>query len=641
MIYSLFEGVTRRAFMLGMATSLLMVSINSYLGLKVGLIEEGYNVCVLLAVLFLLLRTAKKRKMLTPHEAVVVGTMGSAGGSLAFMAHFFGALTLAGDPLGLWEMVIFVCVTSAVGLVLSVPMRQLFIVVEELRWPTGRVAISLIEALQKGADSMQPRVLGLFGGLAFLYMILSGGIGWFPEVSFLAAIGLGVYGVGIAWSPFLLGAGYLIGLRVGFGFLVGGVVLWAIGPYIPLDLTPPILPDDHGFHVIRPDRWVWPGVGAVVACGLTGLAIRWRTVINAVKSLKGMAAQGDTDRMFSGKTLIILSIVVFALTATIFTLYFKVSLQYIVVGLVLVGTILTLISTRAAGETAFNPVRVMGIILMVVFFGMGETDKTVLLLAAGLAAGAIGQAGVLTQDIYAGRHFKVRSIQLLALQAIAVLPNALVMALVFDLLTRRYALGTTDGLAAPVSVIWHSVARVLSGEALPPHAGMAMWIGALGGIVVTLLDYWAGKRISFVSACNGLREKALAGEFVEEGRVSDEKIRRACGEAGLLEAHVKGHSVSLWLHGCSIVRRHLDVDDVVPPLRTMWKYFPHSLGITLAMIIPIYFGITFFLGAVFMCYLLPKVLKTDDDTLNSLAAAGIVGEGAGGLVAAVVAVLLG
>lgn len=640
-IRSLFEGVTKRAFMLGMATSWVMVAINSYLGLKVGVIEEGYTVCVLLAFLVILLRAAKNRQMLTPHECVVVGTMGSAGGSLAFLAHFFGALTMAGDPLSVTEMVIFVGMTSMLGLVLSVPMRQLFIVVEKLPWPTGRVAISLIEALQKGTASMQPRILGFFGGLAFIYLVLAGGLGWFPEVSLIAVLGFSAYGVGIAWSPFLLGAGYLIGFRVGFGFLVGGFILWAIGPYIPFDLTPPIKPDDLGFHVIRPDRWVWPGVGAIVACGLTGLAIKWRTVINAVKSLKGLTAQSDTDKMFSGKTLTILSIVAFALAAAVFALYFKIALQYIIVGLVLVGTILTLISTRAAGETAFNPVRVMGIILMVIFFGMGETDKVVLLIAAGLAAGAIGQAGVLTQDIYAGRHFKVKSIQLLALQAITVLPNALIMAFVFDLLTRKYTLGAEGGLAAPVSVIWYSVAKVLSGDKLPQYAGMAMWLGALGGIAVTLLDHYAGKKMSFVSTVNAMRKRVLEGEFLDEkGDPDPKKICAACAESGLPGASAIEDEIPYFLYRCSNRRTASTVDRELPPLRTLWSYAPHSFGITLGMILPIFYDVTFFLGAVMMCFVLPKVLKTDDDTLNSLAAAGIVGEGAGGLVAAIVASLL-
>jgi hypothetical protein len=39
-----------------------------------------------------------------------------------------------------------------------------------------------------------------------------------------------------------------------------------------------------------------------------------------------------------------------------------------------------------------------------------------------------------------------------------------------------------------------------------------------------------------------------------------------------------------------------------------------------------------------LCYIIPKVLKTDNDTLNTLAASGIVGEGVGGLGVAILKV---
>lgn len=57
------------------------------------------------------------------------------------------------------------------------------------------------------------------------------------------------------------------------------------------------------------------------------------------------------------------------------------------------------------------------------------------------------------------------------------------------------------------------------------------------------------------------------------------------------------------------------------------------------MILPVCYDVSFFVGAVVLCWLLPKVLKTDDDTLNSLAAAGIVGEGVGGLFVAILVAL--
>jgi uncharacterized oligopeptide transporter (OPT) family protein len=549
------QGVTLRSWVWGFILALVMCSVNTFLTLKVGIIEEG---AVVTFLIFMIFTKIFSKTEVTKAEAVMVATMGSAGGSLSFIANFFAALSLAGSPLVWWEMALFSITTSVVGLILAIPMRQLFVVKDPLPWPTAKVAISAIDAVVDVEDSMQPRILGFFGIAAILYVFASAGLHWFPEVSLIAAFGLSSYGVGIAWSPFILGAGYLIGLRVGWGFLVGGFVLLGMGLFIP--------------NIGAPHKFIWPGVMALVTCGLTGLVLNWRTIVGALKSLTRMTEVDKSDQIVSGRTLIFLLIFAVIFALVILTGVFKVAAPVVIVGLAIGGIVFNIIATRAAGETAFNPVRVMGVMLQGVFAAMGSSAPAANLIGAGAAAGSIGQTGVLTQDTFFGRHFKVPAkIQFLG-QAVVLIPIALVCAFVYQLVSNTYVIGS-DSLPSPVAVMWAAMADIFGGKAeFPQYAIGAMWIGGIGGIVLAVLDQVAAKN-----------------------------IRKARTEEA----------------------------------KTLWNFWPHSLGITLGMILPIFYDVSFFVGAVVLCLILPKVLKTDDDTLNSLAAAGIVGEGVGGLLVAI------
>jgi uncharacterized oligopeptide transporter (OPT) family protein len=473
---------------------------------------------------------------------------------------------MAGEPMTWAQMAIFPIVTSAVGLVLAIPMRQLFIVTEPLPWPTGRVAVAAIDAVVDVEDSIQPRILGFFGGMAILYVILSAGVGWFPEVSKITIFGLSSYGVGIAWSPFILGAGYLIGMRVGWGFLVGAIVLAVMAHFLPDELK------------ATPHKYIWPGVMALVTCGLTGLALNHKSIVNAIKSLSPskMMQMDKADQIVSAKTLVVLLITVFVLAILVLSLVFGVPWYMALIGFLIGAVLFNLIATRAAGETAFNPIRVMGVMLQGIFALMGGTGVGTNLTGAGVAAGSIGQTGVLVQDTYFGRHFRVPAKMQVLGQLLVLLPASLAIAGVYALVTNTYTVGSAQ-LPSPIAIMWATMAEVFSGKVqFPPFAVESMWIGGITGIFLALIDAVASKHI-----------KAAA------------KMER----------------------------------------KSYWRFWPHSLGITLAMILPIAYDIAFFVGAVFLCWILPKVLKTDEDTLNSLAAAGIVGEGVGGLIVAILTVL--
>ncbi len=555
-------GATVRSWIWGAALALVMCSVNTFLTLKVGIIEEGIVVTFLI---FMIGTTLFKRARPTKEEAVLVSTMGSAGGSLSFIANFYAACALAGTPLTWYQLILLPIVTSLVGFVLAIPMRQLFVVAEPLPWPNSKVAIKAFDSILDDEDSDQPRILLFFGVMALLYVLFSQGIKWFPTYSFVALFGLKAYGVGIAWSPFILGAGYLIGMRVGWGFFIGGVTLAVMAPHLPDKFTG------------APHRYIWPGVMALIACGTMQLLLNLKTIIRALKSLspKAMAEMDEKDRIMSGKNMIIVTVLALLLGTIVLQFGFNVPWYLSIIGFVVGGIVFNLIATRAYGETAFNPVRVMGVMLQGVFSWFGGSGVATNLVGAGVASGAIGQSSILVQDTHYGRHYKVPVKTQVLGQLLVLIPIAVVCAGVYYLLSQTYTVGGT-ALPSPIAIIWSTMAKIFAGKAsYDPFAYEAMWIGGGVGVLLALVDWFAVKRIKLAA--------------VNEGK-------------------------------------------------SLWRFWPHSLGITLALILPIVYNMAFFVGAVFLCWILPKVLRTKDETLNTLAAAGIVGEGLGGLVVAILTI---
>src|SRR5215467_5474012 len=88
------SGVTARAVGAGFLLAILLCAINSYLTLSFGVIEEGPTI----AALFFFAFVSLARLGVSKTELVIVATMGSAGGSLGFIANFYAAKAMIGSP---------------------------------------------------------------------------------------------------------------------------------------------------------------------------------------------------------------------------------------------------------------------------------------------------------------------------------------------------------------------------------------------------------------------------------------------------------------------------------------------------------------------------------------------------------------
>jgi uncharacterized oligopeptide transporter (OPT) family protein len=376
-------------------------------------------------------------------------------------------------------MIGFGIVTSGIGLVMVIPLRELLVRREKLPWPGAKATASVIETLVTHGDPRQALYLFATLAIAVFYVVFNNedGVGWFPaEIAFPSS--LAAVGGALALAPFALGGSYLMPMRTCVGFLVGAVALMILAPITPAPESP--------------QRFVWPGIGFLTASGLTIIAINWRVMAESIASLARLRKPGDGDAegILSGRAYIALLAVVAAGSVAFLHVVIGVPLLLVVILIAIGGLLQNLIATRAQAQTAFNPARVMGILLEGVCWLFGGRASAINLTGAGVVAGSGAQAGNLTGDMAYGRRFRVPPRWQFIAQVATILPCAVAAAYVFQWIAQQkeIALESTS-LAAPVAKMWAATSLIFDGSSPMPD-GAARWlaIGAVAGVAYTLLE---------------------------------------------------------------------------------------------------------------------------------------------------------
>lgn len=469
--------ITFRSVVMGLIFSVALCAMNSYLTLSFGVIEEGPTIA---ALFFFALMLPFGAKSITNTEMVIVATMGSAGGSLGFISNFYAAKAMTGEPYSLLDMTLFGIVSSLVGLAMAIPLRQLLILKEDLPWPGAKAVETVVRTLVEKGDPRQAVVLlGSFVALC-AYVVLNDEDGYAVVPSALALGGLATYGGYIALSPFAIGSAYLMGFRTGVGFLVGAAFLM-YGAH-SLDFQP----------TDAPQKFYWPGLGFLVASGLTALAINWRTITGALRSMIAIGGKSeDPDPPLSPKLLLAFGTVAFVACALVLNLRFALNLGLVVMLVVVAGLIQNIIATRAAAQTNFNPARVMGILLQGITALFGGKSAAINLTGAGFVSGSGAQASLLTADMVYGRAFKVPSRWQFWTQTLTVVPCAIASAYMFDWILSDKA--RFDRMPSPVARVWAESANIFDKGFAALPAGASSWLlgGAIVGVVYVLVEHFA------------------------------------------------------------------------------------------------------------------------------------------------------
>ena len=292
--------LTVRSVITGMALGGVMALSNLYVGMKTGWgLGVTITACILAYALFSTLQgvvPSLRKNEFTILENNMMSSVASAAGYMSSSV-FVGAVPAlylcSGEVLSGFQLALWAGAVSFLGVFMAIPMKRQQINIDQLPFPSGLATAETLRAMHsKGGDAKQ-KALGLSIGAGVGALV-----GWFREAharwmpfnipGMWTPEGVKIGGqplerltIGAELSLIMIGAGAIIGIRVGASLLVAAVVCYGI-------LGPWVMSQDPAW--IDPNRYrqtwaLWPGVGLLVASGLTMFFLRWRTIARAFGNL--------------------------------------------------------------------------------------------------------------------------------------------------------------------------------------------------------------------------------------------------------------------------------------------------------------------------------------------------------------------
>ncbi|MCL4305107.1 OPT/YSL family transporter [bacterium] len=514
-----FSELTFRALASGIIVGSLIGASNVCIGLKIG---WTFGASITAAVISFALFKALGNVLSRPYNAkenLITATSGSAAGTMASAGGFVACIPALelylretsgpGNDLSYFQLVLWAISIAFLGVFFAVPLRKQMIVREKLRFPSGTAAAETIKAMySSGAEAVKKAKLLFYaaavaGLIKLLFSIKPLGIGHFSDFSLddVGLAGIGILGIslaslrmGISLSPMMIGAGILVGSKVGWSLFAGAILAWGIGAPILVDQGIVVVKDQSGVYLAA-FRWLlWPGVACMVAAGFASLALQYKTIGNTFGTLKRLmqgrkveAEAGDEDDApdpFPIKWWAVGMVLATTLTTVFAKLYFGIPAWMGILAVIL-SFLIASISVRATGETDINPVGAMGKITQVVYGALDPGKIPTNLMAAGITAAGASQSGDLMHDLKAGYILKVSIRRQVIAQIIGVVVGVFAAAAVYRLLTAAYQI-PGDDFTGPAVMAWHAMAQLLANgiKSLPEYAMTAALVGAIIGFLM-------------------------------------------------------------------------------------------------------------------------------------------------------------
>ncbi|HET6923193.1 MAG TPA: oligopeptide transporter, OPT family [Anaeromyxobacteraceae bacterium] len=422
--------VTWRSLTWGLVLCVLFTVASAYSGLKVGQVMEAAIPISILAIG--LARVYRRRSSLL--ENVIITGVGGVSGAVAAGAIFTlpALYILKLDPHP-WQTV-FICLAGgALGVLFLVPLRRYFVreTHGEFPYPEATAITEVLVTGEKGGSQARlllqaTAVAGVYDFFVTTFQVWKETVNFrfVPAVNTLAEkarMALSFDAVG-----FILGLGYVMGLRSSLLLCAGGVLsnlvlvplIWFVGSRLPEAVYPGTAPiGQMSADQIFRGYVRLIGVGAIATAGIFGIAKSLRIVAGsfgiAVKAFRAGGETGldRTDRDVSVMS-ILAGVVVSSLGVALFLRTLDGSLSVLGLGLALVllfSFFFTSVAANAIATTARNPVSGMTMLTIIISsvvlleFGVsGRTGMFFVMAVAGMVCTALSVSGQTITDLKAG-----------------------------------------------------------------------------------------------------------------------------------------------------------------------------------------------------------------------------------------------
>jgi putative OPT family oligopeptide transporter len=461
--------LTARSIVWGTGLCIIFAVAAAYSGLKVGQVMES---AIPISILAIGLARMYRRRSTILENVIMTSIGGSAGAVVAGAIFTLPALyILQLDPHPV--QTIFICVAGgALGVLFLIPLRRYFVrdMHGVLPYPEATAITEVLVTGEKGGSQakllLQATVIsGVYDFFITTFQV------WkeFIDLKFVPVVRTLNERARMAFSfdaiAFILGLGYVMGLRSSMILCAGGVlsnfvlvpVIWFIGNHIDTAIYPASIPihDMSAVQIYR--NYVrFIGVGAIATAGIFGIIKSLKIVAGSFGiALRAFNKGESTAQERTDRDLPIIAVFVGVIAGAIGVaiLLGTRPVSWTIVGLGLVLTMLfsfffTSVAANAIATTARNPVSGMTMLTIIISsvvllkFGLsGTTGMFFVMAIAGMVCTALSVSGQAITDFKTGYWLGSTPAAQQKVKIIGVIASAVAVGLTIVLLDRTFQFG--------------------------------------------------------------------------------------------------------------------------------------------------------------------------------------------------------
>jgi putative OPT family oligopeptide transporter len=509
--------ITLRSVLWGIFFCVIFTVASAYSGLKVGQVMEA---AIPISILAIGLARVYGRRSSLLENVIITGIGGAAGSVVAGAIFTLPALYILHlDPHPV--QTIFICLAGGCfGVLFLIPLRRYFVreMHGQLPYPEATAITEVLVTGEKGGS--QARLLLQSTAIAAIYDFFVTtfqvwkefvNFQFVPLVRTLADRGRMVFSFDAI--GFILGLGYVMGLRSSMILCAGGVLsnfvlvplVWFIGSHIDTAVYPALIPVSKMTAVEIYRNYVrFIGVGAIATAGIFGILRSLRVVAGSFSIALRTFNHGEdgkaerTDRDVPMIT-ILLGVVVAAFGVAVLMGNFAVSWTAVAVGLVLTvvfAFFFTSVAANAIATTARNPVSGMTMLTIIISsavllrFGLsGTTGMFFVMAIAGMVCTALSVSGQTITDLKTGYWLGSTPAAQEKVKFLGVIASSIAVGLTIVMLAHTFQFGeaqvgnTHPVLASPQASIMKALV-----EGFMSHQPIAYLLFGVGAMLTLMLE---------------------------------------------------------------------------------------------------------------------------------------------------------
>lgn len=554
--------LTARSIAWGLFLCVVFTVASAYSGLKVGQVMESAIPISILAIG--LARVYKRRSSLL--ENVIITGIGGVAGSVVAGAVFtipaLYILQLSPHPV---ETIFIGLAGGCLGVLFLIPLRRYFVREQHgiLPYPEATAITEVLVTGEKGGSQAKLLLQATAVAGAYDFFVTTFQV-WkeYVDFRFVPAVRMLSDRARMAFSfdaiGFILGLGYVIGLRSSLILCAGGILssfvlvplIWFVGSHLDAAVYPAAIPIAKMTAVQIYRNYVrFIGVGAIATAGIFGIIKSLRVVAGsfgiALRTFrKGEAVTAErTDRDIS-MTTILLGVIVSAIALAILLGHLTASWLVISAGVVLTlifSFFFTSVAANAIATIARNPVSGMTM-LTIIFssavllrFGLsGTTGMFFVMAIAGMVCTALSVSGQAITDLKTGYWLGSTPAAQEKVKFLGVIAAAAAVGLTIVMLARTFQFGEAAPgdlrpvLASPQASIMKALV-----EGFMSRQPIAYVLFGTGAMVALIMEMLGQPSLIFALGMYlplELNTAALVGGFLSH--FLNQRADRVGGESG-------------------------------------------------------------------------------------------------------------